>query len=54
MGAWTFIRPRLEALLGKPLTYIGRKESAAPATGYPHVYRREQADIIDRAVGPKP
>jgi 2-oxoglutarate dehydrogenase E1 component len=54
MGAWTFIRPRLEALLGKPLTYIGRKESAAPATGYPHLYRREQADIIDRAVGPKP
>jgi 2-oxoglutarate dehydrogenase E1 component len=53
MGAWAFIRPRLEALLGKPLTYIGRKESAAPATGYPHVYRREQADILDRAVGPK-
>jgi len=54
MGAWAFIRPRLEALLGKPLTYIGRKESATPATGFPHVYRREQADIIDRAIGPKP
>jgi 2-oxoglutarate dehydrogenase E1 component len=54
MGAWTFIRPRLEALLGKPLTYIGRKESATPATGFPHVYRREQADIIGRAIGPKP
>ena len=40
-------------ILGKPLTYIGRKESAAPATGFPHVYRREQAEIIDRAIGPK-
>jgi 2-oxoglutarate dehydrogenase E1 component len=53
MGAWTFIRPRLEAFLGKPLTYIGRKEAATPATGFPHLYRREQADIIDRAIGPK-
>jgi 2-oxoglutarate dehydrogenase E1 component len=55
MGAWTFVRPRLEALLGgRTLAYIGRKESATPATGFPHVYRREQAEIIDRAIGPKP
>jgi 2-oxoglutarate dehydrogenase E1 component len=54
MGAWRFIRPLLEAFLGKPLTYIGRKASAAPATGFPHVFRREQADIIERAIGPKP
>jgi 2-oxoglutarate dehydrogenase E1 component len=53
MGAWAFIRPRLEALLGKPVTYIGRKESSTPATGFPHIYRREQAEIIDRAIGPK-
>jgi 2-oxoglutarate dehydrogenase E1 component len=52
MGAWNFIRPRLEAILGKPLTYIGRRESPTPATGFPHIYRREQADIIDRAIGP--
>jgi 2-oxoglutarate dehydrogenase E1 component len=53
MGAWTFIRPRLEAFLRKPLTYIGRRESPAPATGFPHIYRREQAEIIDGAIGPK-
>jgi 2-oxoglutarate dehydrogenase E1 component len=53
MGAWSFIRPRLEAVIGKPLTYIGRRESATPATGFPHIYRREQAEIIDRAIGPK-
>jgi 2-oxoglutarate dehydrogenase E1 component len=52
MGAWAFIRPRLEAVLGKPLTYIGRRESPTPATGFPHIYRREQAEIIDRAIGP--
>jgi 2-oxoglutarate dehydrogenase E1 component len=55
MGAWAFVRPRLEALLGgRALTYIGRRESPTPATGFPHIYRREQAEIIDRAVGPKP
>jgi 2-oxoglutarate dehydrogenase E1 component len=53
MGAWQFIRPRIEAVCGQPLAYIGRPEAAVPASGFPHVYRREQAEIIDRAVGPK-
>jgi len=53
MGAWGFIRHRIEAVVGRPLSYIGRKESPTPATGFPHVYRREQAEILDRAVGPK-
>jgi len=54
MGAWRFIRPRLEAVVSKPLSYIGRRESPTPATGFPHVFRREQAEILDRAIGPKP
>ncbi len=54
MGAWRFIRHRLEAVVGKPLAYIGRRESPTPATGFPHVFRREQAEILDHAVGPKP
>ncbi len=49
MGAWSFIRPRLESLLGKPLAYVGRKASATPATGFPAVFRREQAEILERA-----
>jgi 2-oxoglutarate dehydrogenase E1 component len=53
MGAWRFIQTRLEAVVGKPLSYIGRRESPTPATGFPHIYRREQAEILDRAVGPK-
>ena len=53
MGAWRFVQPRLEAVVGKPLAYIGRRESPTPATGFPHIYRREQAEILERAVGPK-
>jgi 2-oxoglutarate dehydrogenase E1 component len=52
MGAWSFVRPRLEALVGKPLTYIGRKPSASPATGFPAIYKAEQAALSDQAVGP--
>ena len=53
MGGWFFIRPRLEKLIGKPIEYIGRKASSSPATGFPHIYRQDQAAIVDEAVGPK-
>jgi 2-oxoglutarate dehydrogenase E1 component len=52
MGAWQFVRPRLEGLLGRPLAYVGRQEAASPATGFPKIYRKQQADISDAAVGP--
>ena len=52
MGGWSFVRPRLEALIGKPLTYVGRKPSASPATGFPAIYKAEQAALSDQAVGP--
>ncbi|MFZ1986466.1 MAG: 2-oxoglutarate dehydrogenase E1 component, partial [Desulfatitalea sp.] len=52
MGGWTFVRPRLEALIGHPLTYVGRKPSSTPATGFPKIYKEEQAAISDQAVGP--
>ncbi|MBI5551824.1 MAG: 2-oxoglutarate dehydrogenase E1 component [Desulfobacterales bacterium] len=52
MGGWSFVRPRLEALVGKPLTYVGRKPSASPATGFPAIYKAEQAALSDQAVGP--
>jgi 2-oxoglutarate dehydrogenase E1 component len=51
MGAWTFMRPRLEALIGRPPGYIGRPAAASPATGFPQIYRRQQDAIIDEAVG---
>jgi len=52
MGGWFFVRPRLESLIGKPVEYIGRKSSATPATGFPHIYRQEQAAVVEAAVGP--
>ena len=54
MGGWVFVRPRLEKLLGRPMEYVGRKASASPATGFPNIYKREQAAITNEAVGPAP
>jgi 2-oxoglutarate dehydrogenase E1 component len=52
MGGWQFIRPRLEALIGKAVGYIGRKASSSSATGFPAVFKQEQENIIAQAVGP--
>jgi 2-oxoglutarate dehydrogenase E1 component len=51
MGAWTFVAPRLEELLGAPAQYVGRDASASPATGSKLVHDREQAEIVEAAVG---
>ena len=51
MGAWTFVAPRLQELLGKPIPYVGRDASASPATGSKVVHDREQAEIVAAAVG---
>ena len=50
MGAWQFVRPRLERIAHKPLGYIGREESSSPATGFPALYRQEQQAIIEKAM----
>ncbi len=52
MGAWTFVRHRLEDLMKKKFRYIGRDASASPATGFPKLYRRHQEDILSTAIGP--
>jgi len=54
MGAWFFLRYRLEALIGDRVAYVGRPPAASPATGFPAIYRRQQAAITDEAVGPAP
>jgi 2-oxoglutarate dehydrogenase E1 component len=51
MGAWTFVSPRLEELLGVKAQYVGRDASASPATGSKLVHDREQAEIVEAAVG---
>ncbi len=49
MGAWTYIEPRLRALLGRGILYAGRNASASPAVGALAVHKREQACVIQEA-----
>jgi 2-oxoglutarate dehydrogenase E1 component len=49
MGAWGFLRHRLQELLGAPVDYIGRPAAASPATGFPAIYRKQQAAIREKA-----
>jgi len=51
MGAWRFVRPHLEGLIGKPVNYVGRAPAASPAPGIPAIYREQQGAIADEAVG---
>ena len=34
MEAWRFMEPRLRKITGKDITYVGRRESSSPATGF--------------------
>ena len=53
MGAWTYIAPKLEALLkelgkkGVGVEYAGRTERASPAVGAHHLHQKEQSAIIE-------
>ena len=49
MGAWTYIEPRLRALLGREILYAGRNASASPAVGALAVHKREQVCVIQEA-----
>jgi 2-oxoglutarate dehydrogenase E1 component len=51
MGAWTFVRERIQELLpsGTALGYAGRKASASPAVGSGRCHRREQAELVEAA-----
>lgn len=53
MGAWTFVAPRLQNLLGDDvkLRYAGRQASASPAAGQKKVHAAEQNKLIEEAVG---
>lgn len=50
MGGWTFMRPRLEALLGVQVQYVGRPAAASPATGFSQVHKEQQAAIAEKAI----
>ena len=52
MGAWTFVRDRLESMLGDDFRFskVSRVASGSPATGSHAMHELEQADIIERAL----
>ncbi|HEV2905533.1 MAG TPA: hypothetical protein VGW32_10815, partial [Pyrinomonadaceae bacterium] len=52
MGAWTFVEGKFEDLIprGDLLRYIGRAESASPATGNYSVHVKEQEKLVREAL----
>jgi len=53
MGGWTFVQPRLRAIMpdSMSLRYIGRAPSASPATGSYAVHDMEQHLLVSRSLG---
>jgi 2-oxoglutarate dehydrogenase E1 component len=51
MGAWTFVRERIQDLLAPSLkfTYAGRGSAASPAVGSRRLHLEEQARLVDAA-----
>ncbi|SMG48489.1 2-oxoglutarate dehydrogenase E1 component [Paenibacillus aquistagni] len=52
MGAWSFMEPRIRAILPKnaSLSYIGRGERSSPSSGYADVHSHEQRQIIQNSL----
>jgi multifunctional 2-oxoglutarate metabolism enzyme len=52
MGAWPFLRERLEGLIskGQTLRYVGRPISASPATGSHHRHEEQQKRLVEAAL----
>ncbi|KAI8130304.1 putative 2-oxoglutarate dehydrogenase E1 component DHKTD1 [Lucilia cuprina] len=48
MGAWNFIKPRFENMVGKQLEYCGRVEAPTSATGIGKVHKREVEEIVKK------
>jgi 2-oxoglutarate dehydrogenase E1 component len=57
MGAWSFVSPEIERVMGEAgcrqprLTYSGRPASASPATGLLKRHVKEQAQLVADALG---
>src|SRR5688572_21564215 len=49
-GGWSFVRPRLAALLGREPAYVGRAAAATPATGLYKVHQAEERALVARAL----
>ena len=52
MGAWTYVAPLLQAVVGGPLRYAGRPAAASPAAGSKAIHIREQKALLTAAFAP--
>jgi len=52
MGGWRFVELRLKTM-DFPFEYVGREESASPATGSHRIHEAEQRRLVDTAFGEK-
>jgi 2-oxoglutarate dehydrogenase E1 component len=55
MGPWRFLEERIDLLLdssGRRIRYVGRPESASPATGSGKRHQQEQSAIVTAATEP--
>ncbi|MFK7894825.1 MAG: 2-oxoglutarate dehydrogenase E1 component [Myxococcota bacterium] len=53
MGAWTFVRDRIQSIVGDKhrVEYAGRAEAASPAAGSPRIHRAQLQAFLDEALG---
>ena len=49
MGAWSFMQPRLNKIVGQEVRYAGRDRASSPATGSKAVHKREQKMLCEEA-----
>lgn len=47
MGAWAFVKPRFENLVGRRIKYCGRYEAATPAVGVSSWHVKEADGVIN-------
>ena len=55
MGPWRYMREQMQPLADstrREIRYVGRAESASPATGSGKRHQQEQHEIIDDALTP--
>ena len=50
-GAFLFIKDQMSKL-NIPIRFIGRAESASPATGSPKIHKLQQASLLEAAFAP--
>jgi 2-oxoglutarate dehydrogenase E1 component len=53
MGGWRFVQEHIQPMLdstGRQLRYIGRPESASPATGSYKRHQQEQSAIVEETM----